>query len=149
MWENSIHIIHRSSRKIMCFFQQDRALRHYPCDMPDKDWEKYMLTEYCWNYFIITVTYLVLIFFFHNSRWSVPLFLRVRRKAFEITHLHKVLDSDRSDLLGEKLDENWQKEYNNAKSKKRTPNLLKVLLKTFGPHYFMWGMTLLSQMTIR
>lgn len=63
--------------------------------------------------------------------------------------LYKVMENDKSDKLGDVLEENWVKELNNAKLNGKQPSLLKVLWKSFGLYFMLWGIAFFVQMMIR
>lgn len=72
-------------------------------------------------------------------RWIIPFVKKAKQSEIEINDLYKVLESDESNTLSERLGKYWQTELNDARLNSRTPNIYKVIFKTFGWYYFKWG----------
>ncbi|CAG9768357.1 unnamed protein product [Ceutorhynchus assimilis] len=73
--------------------------------------------------------------------WTIPLFYIGSKRSIRISDLYKTLTADKSEKLGDKLEENWNKQVNNAKtSLKKKPSLLKALIKTFIWEYLLYGL---------
>jgi hypothetical protein len=70
-----------------------------------------------------------------------PLFMKGRKKPLKIGDIYKVLDADRSQTLGDKLENSWEAEMNRCKSEKMQsePSLLRVLVQVFGLKYLLLG----------
>ena len=73
--------------------------------------------------------------------WVNPLMWKGYKNKLDETDLFQVLDEDRSDYLGDKLEHAWNKELNDYIEKRDAgkkmsqlskPKLLYVLIKTFG-----------------
>lgn len=79
----------------------------------------------------------------------ITLVYKGTKKGLQIIDLYKVLDADKSDKLGDILEEYWEKEFINAKLNGRTPSLLKVMFQAFGWNYMAWGIVMLLQMLNR
>ncbi|KAG5885795.1 hypothetical protein JTB14_031512 [Gonioctena quinquepunctata] len=80
--------------------------------------------------------------------WMIELVSKRTKKTLEISDLYKTLGSDKSKTLGDKLEKNWEDEWNRAKLNKTTPSLMRALLKTFSLSYMMWGIPYFSQVVI-
>lgn len=79
----------------------------------------------------------------------IKLFYKGKQKGLQIVDLYKVLEDDKSDKLGDDLERNWENELVNAKLNGKTPSLLKVLFKSFGLYFMLWGIAFFAQMMIR
>ncbi|XP_014467791.1 PREDICTED: multidrug resistance-associated protein 4-like [Dinoponera quadriceps] len=63
--------------------------------------------------------------------WTIDLFRMGYTRALEIEDLYEPLKEDRSSLLGDKLEKQWNIELENSKKRKRRPSLLKAIFRTF------------------
>lgn len=65
--------------------------------------------------------------------------------SLQISDLYKTLYEDKSEFLGDKLEDNWRNECIRAKEKQTSPSLLRALIKTFIWRYMLYGLILLIQ----
>lgn len=73
-------------------------------------------------------------------RWMVRLSFKREKKSLQVKELYKVMENDKSKMLGDTLEQYWEQEINNANLNGRIPNLTKILFKVFGFNYFMWSL---------
>ncbi|XP_037037714.1 multidrug resistance-associated protein 4-like isoform X1 [Bradysia coprophila] len=59
--------------------------------------------------------------------WTIPLFKRGYTKILELDDIFQPLNADRSSLLGDRLEKNWEIQL----TKRKRPSLLAAILKTF------------------
>lgn len=69
----------------------------------------------------------------------VKLFYKGAKRGLQINDLYKHVKSDDSELLGNKLEKNWNKEVEKSKLKDRGPRLLRALFATFFWGYMYYG----------
>ncbi|KAF2882882.1 hypothetical protein ILUMI_23292 [Ignelater luminosus] len=67
--------------------------------------------------------------------YTIGLFYKGYKKTLEVNDLYNPLKSDRSSLLGNRLEKKWNRHLLRTKKLSTTPSLLKVLLQTFWPEY--------------
>lgn len=79
----------------------------------------------------------------------IRLFYHGKKKGLQIIDLYKVLENDKSNKLGDILEKHWDKEFHNAKLNGKVPSLLKVMFKSFGLNYMLWGIVMFVQMMNR
>lgn len=72
-------------------------------------------------------------------RYVMPVFLKSRKKEIGMEDLYSVLDTHKSDMLGDRISDAWEKELIRAKEKNKKPSLLKATLSVFG-----WNLTVLG-----
>uniref|UniRef100_A0A182J5C3 Uncharacterized protein n=1 Tax=Anopheles atroparvus TaxID=41427 RepID=A0A182J5C3_ANOAO len=63
--------------------------------------------------------------------WLLPLFYRGSRRGLGKDDLTKCLKADRSEQLGDRLDEQWEREISQARIANRNPKLRNALFRTF------------------
>ncbi|KAK0054448.1 multidrug resistance-associated protein 4, partial [Biomphalaria pfeifferi] len=68
--------------------------------------------------------------------WLDPLFKKGYKRPLEDTDLYNVCPSDSSEYLGNKLEDEWNKQL----KKGGKPSLLKALMRTFGLQYMLVGL---------
>ncbi|XP_069685044.1 ATP-binding cassette sub-family C member 4-like isoform X2 [Periplaneta americana] len=71
------------------------------------------------------------LFFF----WTRGIFSKGYKKELEESDLYSVLKTDKTDFLGDTLEEKWKKELIMAKEKNRKPSLQRAIVKTFWKQY--------------
>ncbi|XP_043656318.1 probable multidrug resistance-associated protein lethal(2)03659 isoform X2 [Drosophila teissieri] len=64
--------------------------------------------------------------------FAMPTFFKGRKKTLDENDLYRALQEHRSDHLGSKLSEAWEKEVEKKRKKKKTPSLLKASMNVFG-----------------
>lgn len=74
--------------------------------------------------------------------YTFGMFKRGYKKTLEVTDLYNPIRSDRSMLLGDRLERTWCRNYEKAKQKKRKPSLLLTLVRTFWPEYTILAITI-------
>ncbi|XP_071455642.1 ATP-binding cassette sub-family C member 4-like [Hetaerina americana] len=72
--------------------------------------------------------------------WTFGTFWRGFKKDLETEDLFNPLPEHKSDYLGDKLAQNWEKEIAKEKCKKGKPSFLKAIFATFGCQYIFFGM---------
>ncbi|TDG43887.1 hypothetical protein AWZ03_009693 [Drosophila navojoa] len=70
--------------------------------------------------------------------YTMPTFLKGRKKVLETEDLFKALKEHKSETLGNELCDAWEREL----QKKQEPSLLRALLRVFGLHFGMLGLVL-------
>ncbi|XP_059486251.1 probable multidrug resistance-associated protein lethal(2)03659 [Neocloeon triangulifer] len=82
--------------------------------------------------------------------WTFYVFARGYKEEMKVDDLYITLNDHKSGRVGNKLEENWNKEKEKAKLKNKTPSFFKAAFKTFGWKYMAWGIVLfLLEMVIR
>ncbi|KAB0802273.1 hypothetical protein PPYR_04459 [Photinus pyralis] len=82
--------------------------------------------------------------------YTLPTFVEGYKKELEIHDLYETFTEHKSGKLGDKVEAGWRKEVENATRAKRQPSLRRVLIKTFGLEFLMYGIVLaLSEIFIR
>lgn len=78
------------------------------------------------------------------SFWfTMPTFLKGRKKLLETEDLYKVLKEHKSEILGDKLCAAWDRELlRKQQNSKKEPSLLRTLVKVFGPYFGLLGLVL-------
>ncbi|CAK1599824.1 unnamed protein product [Parnassius mnemosyne] len=71
--------------------------------------------------------------------WSFGLFRKGYKQGLTIEDLFQARDSDRSGRLGDRLEEAWQKEIDNARHKDSKPSLAKAIIRSFWLEYMICG----------
>ncbi|KAF5286380.1 hypothetical protein FQR65_LT12631 [Abscondita terminalis] len=71
--------------------------------------------------------------------YTIPTFVYGYRNEFEENDLYETLSKYKSNVLGDKLEGLWDKEVGKACRDKRSPSLMKVLMKAFGFEFMLWG----------
>ncbi|XP_066141508.1 ATP-binding cassette sub-family C member 4-like [Euwallacea fornicatus] len=74
--------------------------------------------------------------------YTYGMFKRGYLKTLEEQDLYNPIKSDRSMLLGNRLERVWNKLYEDAKLKNKRPNLIWGIFKTFWPEYTILGITI-------
>ncbi|XP_018575091.1 multidrug resistance-associated protein 4-like [Anoplophora glabripennis] len=74
--------------------------------------------------------------------YTIGMFKKGYRKTLDVDDLYNPLRSDRSMLLGDRLERNWNKNEEKAKKNNKKPSLLRVLVATFWPEYLYLGVLL-------
>ncbi|XP_044267576.1 ATP-binding cassette sub-family C member 4-like [Tribolium madens] len=76
--------------------------------------------------------------------YTIDMFKKGYSKTLDVDDLYSPIESDRSTLLGDRLESKWNKHMDSIKKskKKRQPSLLKVLVATFWPEYLLLGVIL-------
>ncbi|XP_020296897.1 multidrug resistance-associated protein 4-like isoform X1 [Pseudomyrmex gracilis] len=82
--------------------------------------------------------------------WTINLFKTGYRKNLEIEDLYDPLKTDRSNVLGDRLEKHWKVELENSKKRKRKPSLLITIFLTFLKEYSILGIIqVLNEFVIR
>ncbi|XP_011635936.1 probable multidrug resistance-associated protein lethal(2)03659 isoform X3 [Pogonomyrmex barbatus] len=82
--------------------------------------------------------------------WTITLFKTGYRKILESEDLYDPLKTDRSKLLGDRLEKRWRIELENSKKWKRSPSLLRTIFRTFLWEYFLLGLIqILNELVLR
>ncbi|KAL6254634.1 hypothetical protein P5V15_013941 [Pogonomyrmex californicus] len=82
--------------------------------------------------------------------WTITLFKTGYRKVLESEDLYDPLKTDRSKLLGDRLEKRWRIELENSKKWKRSPSLLRTIFRTFLWEYFLLGLIqILNELVLR
>ncbi|XP_014299326.1 ATP-binding cassette sub-family C member 4 isoform X1 [Microplitis demolitor] len=71
--------------------------------------------------------------------WTVKLFRTGYSKVLSPEDLFNPLKNDRSSVLGDRLEKQWNSELENARKSKRRPNFLKTIFRCFSMEYFLYG----------
>lgn len=71
--------------------------------------------------------------------YTFGLFKKGYSRTLEVDDLYNPLTSDRSSLLGDRLERKWQQHLEYTKKCSKKPSLLKVLVATFWPEYLYLG----------
>ncbi|EFA04472.2 putative multidrug resistance-associated protein lethal(2)03659-like Protein [Tribolium castaneum] len=77
--------------------------------------------------------------------WIIPLYRKIIKNGLQICDLCKILESDESEKVSDKLENNWNKELLRAKLKNGQPSLLKAIGATFFWKYMSFGAVLFIQ----
>ena len=77
-----------------------------------------------------------------SFRYTIPIFLKGRKKEIDFEDMYDVLDAHKSDMLGDRLSASWEKELVLAKAKNKEPSLLRATLRVFGLRLAMIGLLL-------
>ncbi|KAK1124888.1 hypothetical protein K0M31_006238 [Melipona bicolor] len=75
--------------------------------------------------------------------WTLDLFKTGYRKILQTEDLYTPLQTDRSNVLGDRLEKRWKIELENSKKRKTNPSLLRAIFRTF-----LWEYTVLALMQI-
>ncbi|XP_076648329.1 ATP-binding cassette sub-family C member 4 [Halictus rubicundus] len=75
--------------------------------------------------------------------WTIGLFKTGYKKVLQTDDLYDPLKTDRSHVLGDRLEKRWTIELENARKNKRGPSFLRAIFRTF-----LWEYTLLGLMQI-
>ncbi|CAH1104965.1 unnamed protein product [Psylliodes chrysocephalus] len=73
--------------------------------------------------------------------YTIELFRKGYRKTLDVDDLYNPIKSDRSTLLGDRLERKWNKHLKKC-NKTKKPSLLKALIATFWPEYLYLGLIL-------
>ncbi|CAG5018016.1 unnamed protein product [Parnassius apollo] len=71
--------------------------------------------------------------------WSFGVFRKGYKQGFTIEDLFRVRDGDHSGRLGDRLEEAWQKELDNARRNDVKPSLVKAIIRAFWLEYMLCG----------
>ncbi|XP_063977602.1 ATP-binding cassette sub-family C member 4-like [Diachasmimorpha longicaudata] len=71
--------------------------------------------------------------------WTLKFFKTGYRKVLEPTDLFDPIQSDRSGILGDRLEREWNKELERCKTRKKTPSFLRTILRCFLWEYSLLG----------
>ncbi|KAL1496964.1 hypothetical protein ABEB36_008007 [Hypothenemus hampei] len=78
--------------------------------------------------------------------WTVPLFRKGIKRKLQLSDLYKTLNADKSDILGDKLEYNWQRQIDLSEGKpNKKPSLLYALIQTFYFQYSLYGILFFIQ----
>lgn len=61
----------------------------------------------------------------------IKVYYKCIKHGLKLTELYKTLECDKSHVLGDILEKNWDVEVERSKAKNQVPSLLKVLFDTF------------------
>ncbi|EDV94900.1 probable multidrug resistance-associated protein lethal(2)03659 [Drosophila grimshawi] len=75
--------------------------------------------------------------------YTMPTFFKGRKKTLDESDLYKALNEHKSDKLGKKLSDAWEKEVEEKRKKKKEPSLLKASMNVFGWNFGWLGFVLL------
>ncbi|XP_001604413.2 multidrug resistance-associated protein 4 isoform X1 [Nasonia vitripennis] len=82
--------------------------------------------------------------------WTVGLFKKGYSKVLGPEDLYDPVSTDRSAVLGDRLEKRWLAEVSNARKVQRRPNLLKTVFRTFLFEYFILGLIqILNEFVLR
>ncbi|XP_016909218.1 ATP-binding cassette sub-family C member 4 [Apis cerana] len=82
--------------------------------------------------------------------WTIDLFKIGYRKILQTDDLYTPLKTDRSNVLGDRLEKRWKIEMENSKKHKRKASLLRAIFRTFWWEYTVLGlMQILNEFIIR
>lgn len=82
--------------------------------------------------------------------WTIDLFKIGYRKILQTDDLYTPLKTDRSNVLGDRLEKRWKIEMENSKKYKRKASLLRAIFRTFWWEYTVLGlMQILNEFIIR
>ncbi|XP_057653050.1 ATP-binding cassette sub-family C member 4-like [Diorhabda carinulata] len=76
--------------------------------------------------------------------YTVDMFKKGYRKVLDVDDLYNPIRSDRSALLGDRLEKKWNKHLSKPNKTERRPSLLKTLVATFWPEYLFLGCILVT-----
>ncbi|KAJ8918369.1 hypothetical protein NQ315_008063 [Exocentrus adspersus] len=74
--------------------------------------------------------------------YTIDMFRKGYRKTLDVDDLYNPIRSDRSKILGDRIERKWLKQSEAANKKNKKPSLLKVLVATFWPEYLYLGVIL-------
>ncbi|ALC47338.1 CG4562 [Drosophila busckii] len=74
--------------------------------------------------------------------FAMPTFFKGRKKTLDESDLYRALKEHKSDTLGQKLSDAWEKEVEEKRKKKKTPSLFKATLNVFGWRFGLLGCVL-------
>ncbi|KAG5875254.1 hypothetical protein JTB14_011933 [Gonioctena quinquepunctata] len=74
--------------------------------------------------------------------YTYGMFKRGYKKTLEADDLYNPINSDRSTVLGDRLERKWNKHLLYCKKRQQKPSLFKVLIATFWPEYLYLGVLL-------
>ncbi|XP_022909501.2 probable multidrug resistance-associated protein lethal(2)03659 [Onthophagus taurus] len=74
--------------------------------------------------------------------WMGNIFYKGVKRGVNVTDLFKTLNSDNSEILGDRLQANWEKEIARSKLKGKEPSLVKAISDTFLLSYMVYGLML-------
>ncbi|XP_043261450.1 uncharacterized protein LOC122402590 [Colletes gigas] len=82
--------------------------------------------------------------------WTIGLFKTGYKKVLQTDDLYDPLKTDRSNVLGDRLEKQWNVEVDKSKKGKYRPSLLKAIFRTFLWEYFLLGlMQILNEFILR
>ena len=82
--------------------------------------------------------------------WTIGLFKTGYTKVLQTDDLYEPLKTDRSNVLGDRLEKRWTIELENSKKHKRRPSLLRAIFRTFLWEYSALGvMQILNELVLR
>lgn len=70
------------------------------------------------------------------------MFGNARKSTYDTGDLYKPLNAHKADYLGDKLCKAWDEEVALKKIKKKTPSLLRVVMRVFGFEFLLLGLSL-------
>lgn len=83
------------------------------------------------------------------SRWMMKLCYKGTKKTLEVIDLYKTLACDESEPLTNNLEKNWNQELVDSKlGAKKSPSLVRAIIKTFFWNYMTYGICLFVQMML-
>ncbi|KAK9297340.1 hypothetical protein QLX08_008913 [Tetragonisca angustula] len=82
--------------------------------------------------------------------WTLDLFKTGYRKILQTEDLYTPLKTDRSNVLGDRLERRWKIELENSKKRRTNPSLLRAIFRTFlGEYTVLALMQILNEFVIR
>lgn len=72
----------------------------------------------------------------------MPTFFEGYKKELEVSDLYETLTEHKSSRLGDRIEAAWKTEGEKAAKSKRKPSLRRVLIKTFGIEFIIYGIVL-------
>lgn len=78
--------------------------------------------------------------------WTIPTFIKGRKKELEESDLYEISKNDKSDKLGNILETTWEKE---CSLHQEDPSLWKALIKAFGTKFMCYGVLCIVLETLR
>ncbi|XP_078045915.1 putative multidrug resistance-associated protein lethal(2)03659 isoform X1 [Augochlora pura] len=82
--------------------------------------------------------------------WTIGLFKKGYKKVLQTDDLYDPLKTDRSHVVGDRLEKRWKIELENAKRNKRRPSLLRAIFRAFLWEYSLLGlMQILNEFVLR
>lgn len=87
--------------------------------------------------------------FFIFFSYTIPTFLSGFKRDLDESDLTETLEEHKSSYLGNNLEKNWKEEEERALKKKRKPSLQRVLIKSFGLEFLIYGIVLAFSEAIR
>ena len=67
------------------------------------------------------------------------------KRGINVNDLTATMDSDNSQIIGDKLEKNWERQLAKAKEENKEPSLVRAIASTFLPTYMIYGVMLFIQ----